>query len=122
MTPSSDHLSTDPSRDLASVLRAGSLAPGAVLVLQVMSRERSDDARMHRGKWIHAFWTTMLERVPGVHGHRLLWDQLLFILPNTVVDSAAKVVSQIAQGLSHEGDTISGSMSAATQVSAQPTR
>ena len=101
MTPVTDHLSTDPNRDLSTLLRLAGLSPGAVMVIEIFSLKRDDPARIRRGEWVHAFWKAMLNRAPGVLGHRLLWDQLLFICPNSPLESAAKVASEIAQELSH---------------------
>ena len=67
-----------------------------LIIVEVQPKHSRTGLHEERGRWIQEFWSKVLQKIPSIHGHRLLWSQLLFIYRSDDVDF---VEAQLAETL-----------------------
>ena len=91
----SNFLSTSPEWDIESILQTLPNEMVPVSLVMVEPRENKTGLTEERGVWIQEFWRRVIEKCPGIVGHRLSWDLVAFFWPNKTTDDLAREIATL---------------------------
>lgn len=74
-----DLLTTEIEWDLLKMLQSQENSKFDVCYIRVICKNSNPDGNEQIGRLIHEIWDVVTGYQPGVFGHRLIWDSLLFM-------------------------------------------